>query len=86
MAHLRNWLIQHAVEDRLRTMSEAELVGADVVLGVIHYFLDKAHFQEQSVVDVRALTKTMEELHEISGEILYHTYGRKDRMHSSSTS
>ncbi len=86
MAHLRNWLIQNAVEDRLRGMSEAELLGADTVLGIIHQSLDKAYFQEQSVVDIRALTKTMEELHEISGEILYHTYGRKDMMNSSGNS
>ena len=82
MSTIRIWPVQHELEEQLRSMSEAELLGAEAVLGILHQYLDYTHFQKNSVVDVHALTKTMEELHEISGEILYHTFGRKDIIHN----
>jgi hypothetical protein len=86
MSTIRIWPVQHELEEQLRSMTEAELLGAEAVLGILHQYLDYTHFQKQGEVDVRALTKTLEELHEISGEILYHTFGRKDIVHNANTS
>lgn len=71
---IRIWEVQHAIEDRLRNMKEDELKGANAVLSVLHSYLYHTHFQEQKEIDVKALVKTVEELWEISGERLYHTF------------
>jgi len=86
MTSIRIWSVQHELEEQLRSMTESELLGAEAVLGILHHYLDYTHFQKQHDVDVRALTKTLEELHDISGEILYHTFGRKDIVHDANTS
>jgi len=71
---IRIWEVQYAIEDRLRTMKEDELKGAEDVLSVLHSYLYRTHFQEQKEIDVKALVKTVEELWEISAEILHHTF------------
>jgi hypothetical protein len=55
-------------------MKEDELKGAEDVLSVLHSYLYRTHFQEQKEIDVKALVKTVEELWEISAEILHHTF------------
>ena len=74
---MRIWEVQHAIEDRLRNMAEAEVAGASDVLTILHSYLYRSHFQEQKEIDVNALVKTVEELWEISGEILHHKFRHK---------
>ena len=71
----RIWEIQHAIENRMRSMTKDELAGACDVLTMLHVYLYRTHFQEQKEIDVKTLVKTVEELWEISGEILHHEFG-----------
>ncbi len=74
---IRIWEVQQTIEDRLRSMKEDELKGAEDVLSVLHSYLYRTHFQEQKEIDVKALVKTVEELWEISAERLYHEFQTK---------
>lgn len=78
MSEIRIWEIQHSTEDRLETMSESELLGAEDILSTLHQYLQRVHFQEQQQVNVRALTKTIEELHESCIQLLYYKHKRND--------
>ena len=82
-SELRIWEVQHTVEDRLRTMTKAELNGAMDVLSVFHSYLYRTHFTEQKDIPMKALVKTVEELWEIGGEILHHTVDAKTTIPSS---
>lgn len=75
MQGVRIWDIQHAIENRMRSMTKDELAGACDVLTMLHVYLYRTHFQEQKEIDIKALVKTVEELWEISGEILHHEFG-----------
>ena len=82
----RIYEIQHALEDILRKIPEENLLTAQDIIYNIYKYLNRTHFEERKEVDVKALTKTMEELNEICMEILYHTYKRHDLFISSQQS
>ena len=71
---IRIWEVQHAIEDQLRNMKEDEVAGSHDVLTVLHSYLYRTHFQEQKEIDVKALVKTIEELWEMSAEILHQKF------------
>jgi hypothetical protein len=81
----RIYEIQHALEDILRKIPEENLLTAHDIIYNIYKYLNRTHFEERKEVDVKALTKTMEELNEICMEILYHTYKRHDLFISPSS-
>lgn len=77
---IRVYDVQHCLEDRFNTMTEQELLGAEEVIHCLFSYLNRVHFEEQQEVNVKAFTKTMEELQEISMQLLVEKFQRKDRM------
>ena len=76
MSHVRNWLLRSEIEDQLWRMREAELLGADAVLGILHTFLNHDHFQPLPIGDigaVHALSRTIRELDGICSNLLHRT-------------
>lgn len=74
LREIRIWEVQHAITDRLQVMTKEEVMGAEEVLSILHSYLYRTHFQDQTPIDVKALVKTVEELWEISGEILHYKF------------
>lgn len=81
-SNIRVYEVQDYLEDRLNTMTEQELLGAEEVIHCLFSYLNRVHFEEQQEVNVKAFTKTMEELQEISMQLLIEKFQRKDRMTS----
>jgi hypothetical protein len=75
---IRVYEIANEVEEKLHQMSEQELLGAEDVIQTIYRYLYQTHFIEQNEVNVKAFTKTMEELQEICIQLLDHKFKRSD--------
>jgi prophage antirepressor-like protein len=71
---LRIWTLLDDVARVLDYLNKEELVGANAILGILSHYLTTTHFEEQKDIDIRALVKTIEELDEISIELLYNKH------------
>lgn len=74
MSELRIWALFNDISKVLDNLSKEELIGANEVLGILSHYLTTTHFEEQKEIDVKALVKTVEELDEISVELLIHKH------------
>jgi DNA integrity scanning protein DisA with diadenylate cyclase activity len=77
---IRVYDVQHQLEERLSNMTEEQLLGAEEVVHHLFSYLQRVHFEEQKEVNVKAFTKTMEELQEICMQLLVEKFQRMDRM------
>jgi hypothetical protein len=78
MSELRIWTIFNDIGKVLENLNKEELLGANSVLGILSHYLTKTHFEEQKEIDVKALVKTIEELDEISIELLIHKHNARN--------
>jgi hypothetical protein len=78
MSELRIWTIFNDIGKVLENLNKEELLGANSVLGILTHYLTKTHFEEQKEIDVKALVKTIEELDEISIELLIHKHNARN--------
>jgi hypothetical protein len=78
MSELRIWTIFNDISKVLENLNKEELLGANSVLGILSHYLTKTHFEEQKEIDVKALVKTIEELDEISVELLIHKHNARN--------
>ena len=78
MSELRIWTIFNDIGKVLENLNKEELLGANSVLGILSHYLIKTHFEEQKEIDVKALVKTIEELDEISIELLIHKHNARN--------
>jgi hypothetical protein len=74
MSEIRIYSFFEDVVRVLENLNKEELIGANSVLGILSHYLTKTHFEEQKEIDVKALVKTVEELDEISIELLLHKH------------
>jgi hypothetical protein len=78
MSELRIWTIFNDISKVLENLNKEELLGANSVLGILSHYLTKTLFEEQKEIDVKALVKTIEELDEISIELLIHKHNARN--------
>jgi hypothetical protein len=78
MSELRIWNLFNDISKVLDNLSKEELIGANEVLGILSHYLTTTHFEEQKEIDVKALVKTVEELDEISVELLIHKHNARN--------
>lgn len=67
---LRDYLLLNDINSLYEMMTTEELKGASIVIRTIATHLSKKHFQEQRDIDIHALIKTIEDLGDISVEML----------------
>jgi hypothetical protein len=77
-SEIRVYEVLLSLQDRLNQMTEQEVLGAHDIIECLFSYLHRVHFEEQKEVDVRALTKTMEELNEVAMQLLHDKFHRKD--------
>lgn len=77
-AELRIWTMFDDVAHVLDNLNKEELIGANAVLGIMSHYLTKTHFEERKEIDIKALVKTVEELDEISVELLYNKHNARE--------
>ena len=78
MSELRIYSLINDIGHVLENLNKEELIGANSVLGILSHYLTKTHFEEQKEIDVKALVKTIEELDEISVELLLHKHNARE--------
>ena len=78
MSELRIYSLFEDIGRVLENLNKEELIGANSVLGILSHYLTKTHFEEQKEIDIKALVKTVEELDEISLELLYHKHNARE--------
>ena len=74
---IRIYEVQNMLEKKLNNMTQEELLGAEEVITCLFSYLNRLHFKEQKQLDVKAFTKTIEELKEISMQILDNKFHNK---------
>lgn len=75
---IRVYEILNEIGDALGEMKEDELLAAESVIHVIHRYLNRVYFEEQREVNVRALTKTMEDLKDICAEVYINKFQKNE--------
>jgi hypothetical protein len=78
MSELRIYSLFEDITRVLENLNKEELIGANSILGILSNYLTKTHFEEQKEIDVKALVKTIEELDEISIELLLHKHKARE--------
>lgn len=72
MESIRYYTILNRISDEIYKMSKDELNGALTVLQILNSELYQRHFENQEVINIKALVKTIEELSEIAYESYKH--------------
>ena len=67
---LRDYLLLNDINSLYEMMTNDELKGASIVIRTIAAHLSKKRFQEGRDIDIHALIKTIEDLGDISVEML----------------
>jgi hypothetical protein len=77
---LRDYLLLTYINSLYELMTRDELKGASIVIRTISAYLTNKQFKNDKMIDFYALSKTLEDLGNISLEILFNNHNIEDEL------